>query len=158
MYECFTDRGRSVLQFANEEAQRLNHEYISPEHILLGLVNDNASAAIEVLQHFGIDPHVIPQKVEEIVAVGATRAPSGKLPLSAKTKNVIEFAKEEAQRLGENLVAPEHVLLGLVRADDAVATPVLLKLGLNLENVRVVLNRMKPGRPGARVGPMAGMP
>ena len=98
MYERFTDRARKVMQLANQEAQRFNHEYIGTEHILLGLVKEGSGVAANVLKNLDVDLRKIRLEVEKIVqpAVGDWVTP-GKLPHTPRAKKVIEYSVEEAR-------------------------------------------------------------
>lgn len=136
MYERFTDRARKVMQLANQEAQRFNHEYIGTEHILLGLVKEGSGVAAQVLKNLDIDLRKIRLEVEKIVLPGPDTVNMGKLPQTPRAKKVIEYAIEEARNLNHNYVGTEHLLLGLLREEEAVAAQVLLNLGLKWEDVR----------------------
>src|SRR5438874_7367012 len=136
MYERFTDRARKVMQLANQEAQRFNHEYIGTEHILLGLVKEGAGVAANVLKNLDIDLRKIRFEIEKVVQGAPHCCVWGKRPQTPKARKVIEHAIEEARRLGHNYVGTEHVLLGLLREEEGVAAQVLMNLGLRLEGVR----------------------
>src|SRR5277367_1078818 len=136
MYERFTDRARKVMQLANQEAQRFNHEYIGTEHILLGLVKEGSGVAANVLKNLDIDLRRIRLEVEKIVQAGPDMVTMGKLPQTPRAKKVIEYSIEEARNLNHNYVGTEHLLLGLLREQEGVAAQVLMNLGLKLEDVR----------------------
>src|ERR1700724_2742397 len=136
MYERFTDRARKVMQLANQEAQRFNHEYIGTEHILLGLVKEGSGVAANVLKNLDIDLRKIRLEVEKIVQAGPDMVTMGKMPQTPRAKKVIEYSIEEARNLGHNYVGTEHLLLGLLREQEGVAAQVLMNLGLKLEDVR----------------------
>src|SRR5499433_2510400 len=136
MYERFTDRARKVMQLANQEAQRFNHEYIGTEHILLGLVKEGTGVAANVLKNLDIDLRKIRMEVEKIVQAGPDMVTMGKLPQTPRAKKVIEYAIEEARNLNHNYVGTEHLLLGLLREQEGVAAQVLMNLNLKLEEVR----------------------
>ena len=146
MYERFTDRARKVMQLANQEAQRFNHEYIGTEHILLGLVKEGSGVAANVLKQLDVDLRKIRMEVEKIVQSGPDMVTMGKLPQTPRAKKVIEYSMEEARNLGHNYVGTEHILLGLLREEEGVAAQVLRNLGLKLEEVREeVLNLLGHG-------------
>ena len=138
MYERFTDRARKVMQLANQEAQRFNHEYIGTEHILLGLVKEGSGVAANVLKNLDVDLRKIRLEVEKIVQTGpgGDQVVLGKLPHTPRAKKVIEYSVEEARNLNHNYVGTEHLLLGLLREQEGVAAQVLMNLGLKLEDVR----------------------
>ncbi len=146
MYERFTDRARKVMQLANQEAQRFNHEYIGTEHILLGLVKEGSGVAANVLKNLEVDLRKIRIEVEKIVQSGPDMVTMGKLPQTPRAKKVIEYAMEEARNLNHNYVGTEHLLLGLLREQEGVAAQVLMNLALKLEDVRdEVLNLLGHG-------------
>ncbi len=146
MYERFTDRARKVMQLANQEAQRFNHEYIGTEHILLGLVKEGSGVAANVLKNLDVDLRKIRLEVEKLVQSGPDMVTMGKLPHTPRAKKAIEYAIEEARNLGHHYVGTEPLLLGLLREQEGVAAQVLMNLGLRLEEVRAeVLNLLGHG-------------
>src|SRR3954468_4497623 len=148
MYERFTDRARKVMQLANQEAQRFNHEYIGTEHILLGLVKEGSGVAANVLKNLDIDLRKIRLEVEKIVqhGPGGEQVVMGRLPHTPPAKKVIEYSIEDARNLNHNYGGTEHLLLGLLREQEGVAAQVLMNLGLKLEDVREeVLNLLGAG-------------
>ncbi|MGL5094229.1 MAG: Clp protease N-terminal domain-containing protein, partial [Planctomycetia bacterium] len=156
MYEKFTDRARKVMQLANQEAQRFNHEYIGTEHILLGLVKEGSGVAAQVLKNMDVDLRKIRIEVEKIVQAGPDMVTIGKLPHTPRAKKVIDFAIEEARNLNHNYVGTEHLLLGLLREQEGVAAQVLMNLSLKLEDVREeVLNLLGHGMEAGESGERA---
>jgi ATP-dependent Clp protease ATP-binding subunit ClpC len=156
MYERFTDRARKVMQLANQEAQRFNHEYIGTEHILLGLVKEGSGVAANVLKNLDVDLRKIRLEVEKIVQSGPDMVTMGKLPQTPRAKKVIEYSMEEARNLNHNYVGTEHILLGLLREQEGVAAQVLMNLGLKLEDVREeVLNLLGHGMEASEGGERA---
>jgi ATP-dependent Clp protease ATP-binding subunit ClpC len=134
------------MALANQEAQRLNHEYIGTEHILLGLVKEGSGVGANVLKNLDIDLRKVRLEVEKLVKSGPEMVTMGKLPQTPRAKKVIEYAIEEARNLNHNYVGTEHLLLGLLREHDGVAAQVLMNLGLKLEEVREeVLNLLGAG-------------
>ena len=153
MFNRFTERARKVILLAKEEAKRFNHDYIGTEHILLGLVREGEGVAAAVLASFGLSPDKIRLEVEKLVQPGPTTVVSGDLPFTPKAKKVIELAMEEARALGHNYIGTEHLLLGLIREGEGVASQVLVNLGLELEKVREeVMNLLGSEIPGYEMG------
>jgi ATP-dependent Clp protease ATP-binding subunit ClpC len=134
-FDKFTKRARRVLTFAQEEAQRLNHNYIGTEHILLGLIREEEGLAAKVLRELGLDQTRVRQVIEEIVGRGQA-APGTRLSLTPRTKRVIELAVDEARRMGHHYIGTEHLLLGLIREGDGIAVNVLKSLGVSPDKVR----------------------
>ena len=161
MYERFTDRARKVMQLANQEAQRFNHEYIGTEHMLLGLVKEGTGVAANVLKNLEVDLRKIRLEVEKLVQSGPEMITMGKLPQTPRAKKVIEYSMEEARNLNHNFVGTEHILLGLLREQEGVAAQVLMNLGLKLEEVReevlnLLGNGLEQGEGGERGGRESG--
>jgi ATP-dependent Clp protease ATP-binding subunit ClpC len=138
MYERFTDRARKVMQIASQEAIRFNHEYIGTEHMLLGLIKEGSGVASNVLKNLDIDLRKVRLEVEKIVQTGpgSEQLLLGRLPMTPRGKKVVEYSIDEARKLNHNYVGTEHLLLGLLREQDAVAAQVLMNLGLSLDEVR----------------------
>ncbi|MBI4617373.1 MAG: ATP-dependent Clp protease ATP-binding subunit, partial [Planctomycetes bacterium] len=136
MFDRFTDRARKVMTLARQEAQRLNHEYIGTEHILLGLVQEGSGVAANVLKNRGVELRKIRMEVEKLVQSGSNMVQMGQLPFTPRAKKVLEFGLEEATNLGHNYIGTEHLLLGLLRENESVAAQVLMNLDLKLEEVR----------------------
>lgn len=134
MYERFTDRARKVMQLANQEAQRFNHEYIGTEHILLGLVKEGSGVAATLLKNMDIDLRKVRTEVEQLVQAGSEMAFMGKLPLTLRVKQVIETSIHVARNRGDNHVGTEHMLIALVQTE-GIAQVVLKNMGLKLEDI-----------------------
>ncbi|MCG3176262.1 MAG: Negative regulator of genetic competence ClpC/MecB [Candidatus Omnitrophica bacterium] len=136
MFNKFTERARKVILLAKQEAKRFNHDYIGTEHILLGLLREGEGVAAAVLQSLGMNLNNIRLEVEKLVQIGPTTVVSGDLPFTPKAKKVMELAMEEARSLGHNYIGTEHLLLGLIREGEGVASQVFMNMGLDLEKVR----------------------
>jgi ATP-dependent Clp protease ATP-binding subunit ClpC len=134
MFERFTDRARLVVVQAQEEARGLDHDYIGPEHLLLGLIR-GGGVAPKALESLGIGLETIRQRVEEIIGRGG-QAPPGHIPFTPQAKQVLKLALEEAKGLGHRYIGTEHILLGLISEGDGVAAQVLTGLGADLDGVR----------------------
>ena len=134
-FERFTGRARRALGLAQEEARRLGHNYIGTEHILIGLAREGNGVAAQVLVAMGADADKIRTVVELVIGRGE-RATQGETGLTPRAKRVLEFAVDEARRLGHHYVGTEHLLLGLMREREGIAASVLDRLGLSLDRVR----------------------
>src|SRR5919202_965989 len=157
-FDKFTERARKVLQLAQEEAQRFNHNYIGTEHLLLGLVREGEGVAAKVLANLGVELNKVRSAVEFIIGRG-DRAVTGDIGLTPRAKKVIELSVDEARRLGHHYIGTEHLLLGLVREGEGVAAGVLESLGVKLERVRTqtvkVLSQGRPDQGAAVLESMA---
>jgi hypothetical protein len=133
-YRDFTARARMIMRLTEQEAQRLNHEYIGTEHILLGMVKEGSGIAAEVLGKF--DLRKIRLEIERIVQSGPDMITMGRLPKTPRAKNLIACAYAEAQASGHALVDVEHLLLGLLCDSGTVAYQVLRNLGADPNRLR----------------------
>jgi ATP-dependent Clp protease ATP-binding subunit ClpC len=136
MFDRFTDRAKKVMNFARQEAQRFNHEYLGTEHILLGLIKEGDGVAAHVLKNMGIDMTKIRMEIEKIVKTGPSMVTMGQLPFTQMAKKVLELSMEEASSLSHNYIGTEHLLLGLIKENEGIAAQVLTNLGVKLEDVR----------------------
>lgn len=136
MFDKFTNRAKQVIKLAKKEAQRLNHNYLGTEHVLLGLLKLGQGVAVNVLRNMSIDFDTVRSEVEKLVGFGPEIQVFGDPALTGKVKKVFEFANEEAANLNHNYVGTEHLLLGLLRQTDGVAAQVLENLNVNLKEVR----------------------
>ncbi len=153
MFDRFTERARKVIILAKEEAKRFNHDYIGTEHILLGLIKEGESVAAAVLQNLGLSLDTIRLEVEKLVQFGPSTIVSGDIPFTPKAKKVIELAMDEARRLGHNYIGTEHLLLGLIKEGEGVASHVLMNVGLDLNKVRAeVIKLLGSSAPGGGSG------
>ena len=136
MFNRFTERARKVVILAKEEARRFNHDYIGTEHILLGLIREGEGVAATVLQKLGLSLENIRLEIEKLVQPGPATQIIGDIPFTPRAKKALELAAEEARSLGHNYIGTEHLLLGLIREGEGIASQVLLNLGLDLNSVR----------------------
>lgn len=142
MYERFTDRARRVMQLANREAQRFNHEYIGSEHILLGLIGEESGGvAVRVLRSQGISLRSIRSEVEKYFKTERDRPMIGRLFQSPRARAAIQRAIEECHNLGHDCVGTEHLLLGLLGDGKGLAANILMSFGLQLDKVRVEVEK-----------------
>ena len=149
MFNRFTERARKVIILAKEEARRFNHDYIGTEHILLGLIREGEGVAAAVLEKLGLSLENIRLEIEKLVQPGPTTQIIGDIPFTPRSKKALELAAEEARALGHNYIGTEHLLLGLIREGEGVASQVLLNSGLDLNKVRnEVLEILGSGLPG----------
>jgi ATP-dependent Clp protease ATP-binding subunit ClpC len=149
-FDKFTERARKVLSLSQEEAQRLQHNYIGTEHLLLGLVREGEGVAAKVLTNLGVQLDVMRQNVIAIIGRGDHDV-MGSIGLTPHAKKVIELAVDEARSMKHHYIGTEHILLGLVREGEGVAAGVLESMGVMLSRVREetlrVLNQEHPNPP-----------
>jgi ATP-dependent Clp protease ATP-binding subunit ClpA len=137
-FEKFTNRARIVMALAQDEAQRLGHNYMGTEHLLLGLVREGEGVAAVALKRLGVSLEDARAAVMHIIGHG-DRIVAGEIGLTPRAKKVIELAVDEARRMGHHYIGTEHLLLGLLREGEGIAAGVLESLGVNLERARGVI-------------------
>ncbi|WP_348663909.1 ATP-dependent Clp protease ATP-binding subunit [Chlamydia vaughanii] len=136
MFEKFTNRAKQVIKLAKKEAQRLNHNYLGTEHILLGLLKLGQGVAVNVLRNLGVDFDAAKQEVERLIGYGPEIQVYGDPALTGRVKKSFESANEEASVLEHNYVGTEHLLLGILNQADGVALQVLENLHIDPREVR----------------------
>lgn len=147
--ERFTQRARRVLSLAHEEAERLHHNYIGTEHLLLGLIREEGGVAGRVLRELGLDPARVKEMVERLTGRG--RHTGGRIELAPATEKVLQNAIDQARGMGHHYIGTEHILLGLVNQSEGVGLDVLKHLGITPEQVRRQTKRILQESPTRRV-------
>jgi ATP-dependent Clp protease ATP-binding subunit ClpC len=137
-----SERSQRILGLARDEASRLHHEYIGTEHILLGIASESAGITSEALSSLGVTRDGIRSAVQSIVGVGPTSASPDDRGLTPRARRVIEFAHEEAAQRGVPSVKPAHLLLGITREPQGVASQVLRNLHVSPESVHGEVSRL----------------
>ena len=153
MFGRFTERAQRVIVLAQEEARRLNYNYVGTEHLLLGLVREGEGLAARALQSLGIDLEKVRAEVEKVIGRG-TASGHGEIGFTPRAKKVVmELSFDEARLLGHNYIGTEHILLGLIREGEGVAARVLENLGADLDKVRKTVIQLLGGQMGPGISP-----
>lgn len=146
MYERFTDRARKALSLAIGEAYRHAHEYVGPEHILLGICKlDGASIAVTIIGGAGINLGAIRAEVEKLMTPVPDKITMGRLPHTTESKRVIESAIDHARAMGSGCVGTEHLLLGLIAVPNTIASAVLATAGLTIDGTMAAIKGIAGG-------------
>jgi len=153
MFERFTANARRAVVLAQEEARRLNHNYIGTEHILLGLLSNEQAIACQVLNGIGMTLEGTRLEVTGIIGIGKKEL-SGHIPFTPRAKKTLELALREALQLHHNYIGTEHILLGLIREGEGVAAQILRNHGDLLAIRMAVLDRVPAGVAEGK-GPLA---
>ena len=132
--ERFTQRARRVLSLAHQEAERTHRSKIETEHLLLGLLEEEGGVAGRVLRELGLELNRMREMIGRLSS--ESEEPTDRIDLSPGVQQVLEYAIEEARRMGHHYIGTEHLLLGLIRSTDGLATEVLRKLGVTPEQIR----------------------
>lgn len=135
MYGRFTEKAQHVIYYAQEEARAMNYPAVGTEHLLLGILREGESVASKALTNMGVDL----QKTREIVLqlLSPGQDPVGdEIAITPRVKKVLVLAQDEAAHWGVNYIGTEHLLLGILREGEGVASQVLAQLGVEPEKVR----------------------
>ncbi len=138
-FDRFNGPARRALQLAFREARRRQHDFLGTEHLLFGLLCDHGSPSVAALRRLTHNPETLQAHLEELLHDEEPGAALEQFPLSPAVQRALRFAVEEAAQLGQGVVGPEHMLLGLLREPDTQAAVVLAQCGLTLEEARVVV-------------------
>ena len=136
MAKRFTENAQKIILIAQEEAKRLNHDYVGTEHILLGLSAIDGTVSHKILSGLGVTFRKVRQEIEKMVGIGDTIMLLGEIPFTPRAKAVLEFSVEESQILGTEHIGTEHILLGLIHEEEGMAGKILENLGLSLPAIR----------------------
>jgi ATP-dependent Clp protease ATP-binding subunit ClpC len=136
MFEKFTERGRKVIIYAREEAEKRQNDYLGTEHLLLGLLREEESLPMIILKKMGLSAEELRVEVERNLPTGSNILTFGDIPFTPRAKKVLELAVEEARLLGHSYIGSEHLLIGLIREESGIAGKILRSLGANLLAVR----------------------
>ncbi|KAI8103784.1 hypothetical protein M9434_002052 [Picochlorum sp. BPE23] len=141
MFERFTEKAIKVVMLAQEEARRLGHNFVGTEQILLGLIGESTGIAAKVLKSMGVTLKDARVEVEKVIGRGSGFV-AVEIPFTPRAKRVLELSLEEARQLGHNYIGTEHILLGLLREGEGVASRVLETLGADPQKIRTQVIRM----------------
>ena len=153
MFAKFTERAQKALLIAQEEARRLNYNYVGTEHLLLGLIGEGEGIAAKVLQNLDVKVDVVKKEVERLIGKGNIE-PVGEIAFTPRSKRALELSFEEARILGHNYVGTEHLLLGIIKEGEGIASRVLQNIGASLDKVRKeTINMLNGATPGGAINP-----
>ncbi|MGW8272743.1 MAG: Clp protease N-terminal domain-containing protein, partial [Thermodesulfovibrionales bacterium] len=151
MFEKFTERGRKIIIYAKEEAERRQNEYLGTEHVLLALLRDHNGIPVMILKKMGLSIEEVRMEIERNLPLGTNLLTFGDIPFTPRAKKVLELAVEEARLLGHNYIGSEHLLLAIIREDEGIAGKILRNLGANLLGARqLTINLSMNAQPSAR--------
>lgn len=144
----FTERSQKVLYYSQKAAQELLHGYVGTEHILLGILKENGAGS-KILNSMGITEEDVNDLVEEYEGKGETELYRAEIPLTPRTKRLLELSLIEARNLNHNYISPEHILLALIKENEGVAFTILSNLGVNFDKLaKELLENLTGGEQG----------
>jgi len=136
MFEKFTERGRKVIIYAKEEAEKRQNDYLGTEHLLLAILREDDGLPAAILKRMGITREEVRIEVQRNLPQGTDLMTFDDIPFTPRAKKVLELAVEEARLLGHNYIGSEHILLGLIREEEGIGGKILRNLGANLLGAR----------------------
>ncbi len=137
MFDSFTDRARKTMGEGRLAALKMGHDFIDTEHILLGLLATEGCVGIAMLETLRVDTSKLEERVKALVSpTGACPDSRSQLPFVSDAKSALEYALQEASGMGHNYIGTEHLLLGMLRAEDGIAYKALNAMGINATDVR----------------------
>ncbi len=138
----FTERARKVLSLANEEACRYHHDGVGPEHVLLAIMSEGEGVAARALNELQVQPSQVRAQIEALHPAGEQPVGDGQIGMTSQGKGSIELAVQEARSLGHHYIGTEHLLLGLLREEESLASQILLKSGVTLDKARELVKQL----------------
>ena len=139
MFDRFSDHSKRVMNKARQQVERWNHDYLGTEHLLLGLLEVEGCRARSMLESLQVDTRRVVTEIDTRVRPGSTRTKMGQIPFTPRARKALEYSLEAAASLGSRVIGTEHLLLGLVREPEGVASKALSACGLSFENARALL-------------------
>ncbi|MBI9016578.1 MAG: hypothetical protein JEZ07_04870 [Phycisphaerae bacterium] len=139
MFERYTQNARSVMDHARQEAQKLKHDHVGTEHVLLGLAEVKSGVAYDILIHRDICLKTVKAEIVKLVQNGTGHEDTDweKLPRTKHCQNMVDDAVKEARELKHNHIGTEHLLLGLLHENEGTGAQVIRNMGLKLDQVRI---------------------
>jgi ATP-dependent Clp protease ATP-binding subunit ClpC len=139
MFERYTESARRALFFARYEVCQLGARKIETEHLLLGVSRAARGVVARVLEEVDLSTDTLRREIAGMTTTRGRISASVEIPFSESTKRTLQFAVEEADRLSHRYIGVEHLLLGILRENDAVAAPLLASHGVKLGDVRTAM-------------------
>lgn len=134
LFSNFTEKARIAISEAHDAAAEMGHNYIGSEHLLMGLIREGSGVAAKVLEKNGVTAEKVKDKINEYIGIGVSLPQQAELPLTPRSKRILEMSALEARRLNHSYIGTEHLLMAIIRDGDGVAAKILESLGVNLPN------------------------
>ncbi len=134
LFSNFTEKARIAISEAHDAAAEMGHNYIGSEHLLMGLIREGSGVAAKVLEKNGVTAEKVKDKINEYIGIGVSLPQQTELPLTPRSKRILEMSALEARRLNHSYIGTEHLLMAIIRDGDGVAAKILESLGVNLPN------------------------
>lgn len=135
LFSNFTEKARISISEAHDAAAQMGHNYIGSEHLLLGLIREGSGVAAKMLEENGLTADTVTQKINEYIGTGAPLPQQTELPLTPRSKRILEMSVMEARRLGHKYIGTEHILMAIIRDGDGVAAKILSTSGIDFTDI-----------------------
>lgn len=146
LFSNFTEKARIAISEAHDAACELGHKYIGSEHIAVGLIREGSGVAAKILESSGISEDQLMDKITEATGSNEPIDKETELPLTPRTKRIIQLSAIEARDMGHSYIGTEHLLMAILRDGECVGLRVLLALGLNPNHVyNEIIGALKAG-------------
>ena len=132
LFSNFTEKARIAISEAHVCAAELGHNYIGSEHLLMGLIREGSGVAAKALEKANLTEEKVTDKIKEYIGTAQPINPETELPLTPRTKRILEMSSFEARRLGHSYIGTEHILMAIIRDGNGVAAKIIAANGINL--------------------------
>jgi len=146
MFEKLSPKSIRVVMFAQEEAKKLENQFVETEHILLGIIKEGTSTASRLLLEKKLSAELVSDKIRTLTPIEKNKLSRYEIEFSPKTKHVIELAIDESEKLGEFLIEPEHLLLGIISLGEGLAINIIKESGISLSKLRWYILRQRENK------------
>ncbi|WP_343030014.1 ATP-dependent Clp protease ATP-binding subunit [Alkalibaculum sporogenes] len=148
MFGRFTEKSQKVLVLSQDEAKKMNHNYIGSEHLLLGLIQEGEGVAAIALKELGVKYESVIKEIQELVGKGEEEV-SEIIGYTPRTKKILELSLMEARALNQSYIGTEHILLGLIREGEGVGAKILIDIKIDFERVREEIIKLMNSTPSS---------
>jgi ATP-dependent Clp protease ATP-binding subunit ClpC len=151
MFGRFTERAQKVLVYSQEAAREFRHGYVGTEHILMGMLTEEG-AARKILNKMNIRFEDVKELIDEYEGYGDKSTEADQIPLTPRTKRLLELSLMESRNLNHNYITPEHMLLAMISEPEGVAVTILSSLGADFARIRKEIIESLNGDQGSNAG------
>lgn len=135
-YDEYTEKAKKILMDVQDILMRYRQNQLASEHILLSMLEDEDNIAVEILKEKNGNIDALRRDVEDVIGrYGSSNQSSNQIFITPEARHILENAKSEAKRMQDAKIGTEHILLAMVRESSAVASRLLLKYGINMDNI-----------------------
>lgn len=149
LFSNFTEKAKISINEAHDAAAQMGHNYIGSEHLIMGLIKEGSGVGAKMLENAGVTEENVKDRIESYIGIGKSLDKNTELPLTPRTKRILEMSAVEASRLGHSYIGTEHILMAIIRDGDGVGAKILMSLGVHLPSFYVDIVRSLDKEPEA---------